>query len=394
MAKSTITYYPVDNGDQNLISVIESDITTNILVDCNIRDSSKGDTDSTKYDVKEHLLNTLKKRKVNEIDNVSYADIFVLTHGDCDHLRGFRKNFYQGNPDDYKKKNKEDAEILIDVLWFSPMVMGPSTNDDEDCFNDEANRRIKLHRDNSPDKDKAGNRIVIIGYDADKNLDGLDLVRKVPGDTITRFNERELLTFSIFIHAPYKHQLTSADKDKNHTSVVFQARFKETSNSTEFCTLAMFGGDSDHYAWKIILEKTKKYKNEKALEWDLFLAPHHCSWSFFNDRPQADNPKPVETSLEVLDYSRKGAIVIASSKKIIDNDDNPPHYQAKQQYIKKLDSASNFLNTAIEPSEKAPEPIVFEVTSKGPARPPKSGGGGAITSGGGVGAAGTVIKQG
>ncbi len=63
----------------------------------------------------------------------------------------------------------------------------------------------------------------------------------------------------------------------------------------------MFGGDSDLTAWANILEKTKKHKNdtkEKALTWDLFLACHHCSWSFFNDTPQKDYPDPVDTSLE------------------------------------------------------------------------------------------------
>ncbi len=149
---------------------------------------------------------------------------------------------------------------------------------------------------------------------------------------------------------------------------MFQARFKEFATDKNFIGLAMFGGDSDHYSWKIILDKTKKYKNdvnEQALNWDLLLATHHCSWSFFNDRPQHENRKPTETSLEVLDYKRPGGKVIASSKKIVDDDDNPPHYEAKQEYIKKLDGSSAFLNTSIEPKEAEPKPIIFEITSQG-----------------------------
>jgi hypothetical protein len=397
MNQSKITYYPVDNGDQSLISVFENNYTTNIIVDCKIRESSKGDDDTAKFDVKAHLLKELKKRTVNSVENVPYADIFVLTHGDDDHLHGFENNFYQGNPKNYGDKNRNAGEILIDVLWFSPMVMGPSTNDDEDCFNAEAKRRIKLHRDNSLDKDLAGNRIVIIGYDENEDLSGLNLVRKVPGDIVTRFNDRDLKTFSIFIHAPYKKQLTSADSDKNHTSVVFQARFKESALSYGFCTLAMFGGDADHYAWNIVLEKTKKYKkdvSERALDWDLFLAPHHCSWSYFNDTPQKDFPTPVDSSLEILDYARKGAKVIASCKVIKNNDDNPPHYKAKKEYVGKLEKEDNFLNTAIHPDEKAPEPIVFIVTANGPTKQPNVKIGGAINAAGGLGAASTIVKQG
>jgi hypothetical protein len=106
---------------------------------------------------------------------------------------------------------------------------------------------------------------------------------------------------------PFKEHLTSATKDKNSTSIVFQARFKEKKADTNFITLAMFGGDSDHYAWDTILTKTKKSgkdKSESALDWDIFLSPHHCSWSFFNDRPYEDNKEAKKTSLQALDYKR------------------------------------------------------------------------------------------
>ena len=66
-----------------------------------------------------------------------------------------------------------------------------------------------------------------------------------------------------------------------------------------------------------------------------------------------------------MDYKRNNGKVISSSKKIADNNDNPPHYQAKEEYLKKLSKSSDFLNTAIEPTEKNPEPIVFEISSTG-----------------------------
>jgi len=387
-----IKYYPVDNGDQSLITIEENNYTTNILVDCNIRESSKGDSDPTQFDVKSDLLVSIKKRKVNDVDSVPYIDIFILTHGDDDHLHGFENNFYQGDLKNYKKKNKDNGEILVDVLWFSPMVMGTATNDDEKCFNKEAKRRIQLHRDKSPDKDLPGNRIVIIGYDANEDLDGLDLVRRVPGDIVTRFNDRELKTFSIFLHSPYQQQLSDEEVDKNRVSVVFQARFKASATAQGFSTLAMFSGDADHEAWATILDKTKRHKNDvnnQALAWDLFMAPHHCSWTFFNDTPQEDNTTPVKTSLEVLDYRRGVAKVIASSKEILNNDDNPPHYKAKEQYVKKVKD-DNFLNTATANKKgKTPQPIIFEVTSQGPMRPKKQEGSASAAGGSALG----VINQ-
>lgn len=384
-----IKYYPVDNGDQSLITVEENNLTTTILVDCNIRESSKGDTDQTQFDVKADLLASIKKRKVNEVESVPYVDIFILTHGDDDHVHGFQCNFYQGDPKDYKKKNKDDGEVMIDVLWFSPMVMGTATNDDEKCFNKEAKRRIQLHRDNNTAKDLPGNRIVIIGKDSNEDLQGLNLVRKVPGDIVTRFNDRELKTFSIFIHSPYQYQLSDEEVDKNRVSVVFQARFKSSSTSQEFATLAMFGGDADHYAWATILDKTKRHGNDmkqQALTWDLFMACHHCSWTFFNDTPQDEHSDPVKTSLEVLDNKRGIGKVIASSKEILNNDDNPPHYKAKEQYVKKV-KEENFLNTATSIKKgKTPQPIIFDITPQGPMKPKKQEGTASAAGGAALGA--------
>lgn len=358
--KNLIKYYPVGNGDQVLIQLIDK---TTIIVDCNIRQASVGSTDPKIYDVKKDLLGSTERR-----DGIPFVDIFILTHGDCDHCRGYKIHFYQGDPKKYGEKNKKNNEIIIDEMWFSPMIAEEHTNEDEDAYQQEAERRLELHRAKHPDRDLPGNRIKIVGYDSNKDYSDLNHLRAVPGTVVTKFNNKRQTTFSVFIHAPFKEHLNSAEKDKNSTSIVFQARFKENATDQNFTGLAMFGGDSDHYSWDIILQKTKKYNNhkkEQALDWDLFQAPHHCSWSFFNDTPQEENSTPKETSIEVLDYKRNGGNVIASCKKVVDDADNPPHYAAKQEYIKKLDSSLNFLNTTVEPSESAPEPITFEITAKG-----------------------------
>lgn len=383
---SQIKYYPVGNGDQSLISVHEDNYTTHILVDCKIRKSCRDDSDKSQCDVKADLIKTLNKR-----NGMPYTDVFILTHGDQDHCHGFEDNFYQGDPRNYKEVNKNNEEIFIDVLWFSPMAIQDSTNDDAKCFRKEALRRIELHNEDSPDKDLPGNKIVIIGYDGCEELSDLNVRRKVPGDVITKFNERELKTFSIFIHAPYKKQLASAD-DANHTSIVFQARFRENLQAAKYSVLAMFGGDADYIAWDIVLQSSIKHGNEYALEWDLFLAPHHCSWTFFNESSNKDEPK--DSSIVMLNYRRKGGVIISSSKKIEDNDDNPPSYRAKEEYLKKLDKNSQFLNTDVEPDEDAPEPIVYIVTANGPVRAPKSKVDTSINAAGGAGAAGFAIKQG
>lgn len=386
MANPTIKYFPVNNGDMSLITLEDG---TRILIDCKLTAKSDESTDPKVCDVKKDLLNSLPKRNGN-----FYVDVFILTHGDRDHCHGFKDNFYQGPPPTNKLTGDDQDRIVMDTMWFSPMIAEQYHHDDEDAHQCEAERRLDLHRRNHPDKDKPGNRVKIIGYDSNKDYQDLNHLRAVPGDVVKRFNDTDQQTFSIFIHAPFKIHLDSPAKDRNSASIVFQARFKAHSWSSDFCCLAMFGGDSDHTTWAEILDRTKRFKNDvnqQALSWDLFLAPHHCSWSFFND---TSNDAVQPTSLEALDYAREGARVIASSKKIVNNDDNPPYADAKKEYIKKLSSSDKFHNTAVEPNESAPEPIVFDVTANGPARAPKKSTGSSSGSAGGTGAAGTIVTQG
>lgn len=383
---SQIKYYPVKNGDMSLITL---DDKTTILIDCNISVVSQDEQDKSRYDAKKDLLNSIQKRA----DNL-YVDVFILTHGDKDHCWGFKDNFYQGDPKDYSKKDRETELIIMDEMWFSPMIAEQYTNTNEDAHQQEAERRLKMHRDNHSEKDNPGNRVRIIGYDVNNEYEDLDHLRSKPGEVVSMFNGKNQDNFSVFIHAPFKIHLDSPDKDKNSASIVFQARFKEYSWSSSFICQAMFGGDSDHTTWAQIVERTKRFGkdvSEKALDWDLFMAPHHCSWTYFND---TDKDDIVATSIEALEYGKDGGFIIASCKKIINDEDNPPHYDAKKEYLKYIESKEKFLNTDVEPKESEPKPIIFDITANGPARGSEKTIGGSATSAGGFGSAGTIISQG
>src|SRR5437762_9341727 len=58
----------------------------------------------------------------------------------------------------------------------------------------------------------------------------------------------------------------------------------------------LFGGDAGAAIWSKILRRSDK----DTLQWDLFLAPHHCSWSFFSELPYKENKIPADDSLEIL----------------------------------------------------------------------------------------------
>lgn len=201
----------------------------------------------------------------------------------------------------------------------------------------------------------------IIGYDKDKEFDSRYCY--VPGKLVTTVHGANLSWLEMFIHAPFKEDVETSKKydDKNATSIVVQFGFK-IDGYTGYKSRVLMGGDAEHEIWQHILEiiQTRKIKVE------YFLAPHHCSWSFFND---SDNKEEIKPSAEAILDKQIGnsAHVIASSNEIKDDNNNPPCYEAKEQYIKKLKSgSSHFLNTATHSKlGNIPQPIVFKITANG-----------------------------
>jgi len=364
MNNDIIKFYPVDNGDTTLIKLIND---TTVLFDCRIRSNEKNADGYDIYDVKMDLLENIEKR-----DNIPCIDMFALTHPDEDHCLGFEEHFYSGIPNDYSDIDKE--KIIIDELWVTPMIFTNNgvSNNDAKAIRKEAKRRKKLYDEKDIARYERGNRLIIIGYDGEDKLDSVP--HYYPGNIVDEISGVKQENFSLFIHAPLKEDLVTgrAEKDKNTTSIVVQARFKTNSNDSEFAARLILGGDADHYNWEKILEKTEKYGNEEALKWNLLLAPHHCSWTYFNDVPYNDkesNKMPKDYSVKIIkDYQLKGGQIIASSKLIKNNEDNPPHNQAKKEYEKHIDSKDDFISLAESPKPSKPEPVVYEITSNGPKR--------------------------
>lgn len=385
MANNTIKFYPVGNGDTSLITLKDG---TTILIDCCIREGFKDSDGNYIYDVKADLLKSLRY-----IDKIPHLDLFILTHPDNDHCLGFRKHFYQGDPNLYAEANLKNNEIIIDEIWVTSRLFSTDQCDDANSIRNEVNRRKRLQ---IPSREYSGNILRLIGYDEDEKF---ETVKKyIPGDEITTVNNKLFSTFSAYIHAPFKDDLISswADKERNESCIILQARFKDNPSDLDHSSFAIFGGDADHYIWQKVLEITELKNNSKYLKWDLLLAPHHCSWTFFNDVPYevSENQKPKDYSLKLIhDYIEPNGKVISSSKKITDKKPNPPHQAAKDEYLKALKSTDDFFELAIKPSESAPEPIEFYITNNGVTKSSERAKA-AITSAGALGAANTIVKNG
>ncbi|MPM61103.1 hypothetical protein SDC9_107957 [bioreactor metagenome] len=357
MIDSSITYFPVGNGDTTLIQLYDE---TSILIDCNITQDSEDENKEEAYPVHDHILKKILKDK----NNIPYLDVFILTHPDEDHCRGFVTTFYTGDPSNYEEKDRKEGKIRIDELWLSPRMFSSCEEKGElsesaQCVYKEAERRMDLYKDNNSESKEPGNRLRVIGYSDNEELKGLENIIITPGNSINLINSNVKSDFSFFIHAPFKEDNDSELSSRNDTSIILQARFDV--GNTKNAGLAFFGGDSKCTIFEKVVERSEK----QDLQWDLFLAPHHCSWYFFNELSYEEDPTPSKKILDLLGMSREGAFIIASCKPIVDNDDNPPHFGAAKEYKKKV-KENNFLATMEWTNEKNPTPINFRITQMGP----------------------------
>ena len=352
----TIKFYPVGNADCTLVKLSNN---KTVMIDCQIKDNLNENGKQVYFDVKKDLLNELKK----DTNGYPFVDLFICTHPHKDHCDGFGANFFHGSPNDYDKENDKD-KIIIGELWITPRGIGNKLADSAEDIRIEAKRRREIYDKNQKYNGDYGNHLRIVGYDKDKEFDAR--YGYVPGKSVTTANGQPFEWLEIFIHAPFKDDVATCkeDDDKNVTSIVVQLGFK-IQGFNDFKCRTLMGGDAEHEIWQHILDNNK---DENRLKWDIFLAPHHCSWTFFNESSNKDEVMPSADIIMEKQLNNR-AYVITSSNEIKNDDKNPPCYQAKTEYKKRLKSKDNFLNTATDNKYIGiPQPIIFKIAETGKRR--------------------------
>jgi len=389
---ATLEIFPVDNGDMTLLT-FESG--KKILIDVNIRKSADDEEEEDVVDVAQLLRDRLDR----DAKGRYFVDAFLLSHPDQDHCRGLKTHFHLGRPADWSKK---DDKILIREMWSSPIIFrrkkeaGGDLCDDAQAWWDEARRRVNLYKGTAKKNTiENGDLIQVLGEDRGGKTDGLtDILVKV-GTEITKICGAVDDSFRAWLLGP---QLVS-EKDaetlsgKNHSSTIVRFGIKggESENACRFLT----GGDAEVENWQRVWTRNKNTKDR--LQYDILLAPHHCSWhslSFdsWSDKKEKANVDPDARS--ALSQSLDEAYVVASSVEIKDDDVDPPCIRAKREYEEIVNAVKGaFVCTAEECDDDV---LLFEIGSDGPTKGKKrgsGGGGGTAAFSGGV-TPGKVDKQG
>ncbi len=360
-----ITFFPVDNGDMTLLRLTDSDITS-LLIDCKIR-SSADDPDDAACDIAKALRDRIK------IDHNErpYVDAMLLSHPDEDHCLGLEKHFWLGSLSDYSDDNKPQGEkrIVIRQIWSSPMVFRRASKkhplcDDAKAFNKEAKRRIEENKSNDFSVGD-GDKILIMGEDENGKTDELTQILVKVGDEFSGINGVAIDCLTSVLLAPTsKQDDDNEDKlSKNGSSVIFNFKIKSSSFGSNVSRF-LAGGDAGVEIWERISDEYEI----SDLEYDLLLAPHHCSWralSYDSWSDKGEDAKVSQKARKALEQARDGAFIVSSSKPVVDDENDPPCIRAKREYRSILGNSGIFKCTGEEPTKAKPTPLDFETTGSG-----------------------------
>ncbi|KGD62377.1 hypothetical protein F1529_03625 [Alcanivorax sp. VBW004] len=321
----SITFYPVNNADTVLLKAGYS-----VLTDIHYRGSAQDENDDEAHNIGQDIRDALEDGQL---------DVFINTHPDKDHVSGFKDLFHTGCPTSW---SKESDLILVKEIWITSYTdkLTDTTAQSKPLI-DEIKRRKKVKAE---DRRKDGNRLIIV-----RKGDKLKLSSNLAGRVL----------------APTDEECNDAEKDerkRNNSSIVI--RWEYSSNERQFHI--MLAGDAEYQVWERLNDEYSK----EELSWNLLLAPHHCSrtpYSYKNENKQYVNS---DKAWEALSNCSGNGFVVASCKQIKKNDDNPPHYHAKERYIgllekQKTGGEKRFFNPETHSPQNTPKPVTFELSDKG-----------------------------
>jgi hypothetical protein len=335
-------FWPVGTGDSTTI-VLDKDTVAQV----DINHLEKGDdADDPCLPIVDELERLLPDR-----DGSPYLALFVLTHPDTDHCRGFSELL---------------RRVTIGELWFSPRIFNEYTEElgeDAKAFKAEAMRRVKatISASKKGEIAGAGDRVRIVGYEEVLEKDDYEGFPKdrlsIPGTSVTHVDGDDVSRiFRAFVHAPFKDDIAA---DRNDSSVGLQVTLTDGNATGQ----ALLLGDLCYPTVSRIFDMS----DASNLEWNVFLAPHHCSKSVMFWKTDGEEAKLQEDLLKKIENTAgtSGYVVVSSNPIPATNKDgdNPPHAIAKREY--EQIAPNGVLCTMEYPDGDTPKMMVFSLTTDG-----------------------------
>jgi hypothetical protein len=357
---ASITFFPVGNGDMTLIR-LDNDQT--ILVDMHVRAAAEDEDDDTP-----DVMGELRQRLKRDANGRLYVDAFLLSHPDRDHICGLETHFHLGPPSDW---DEDEDKILIREMWSSPLVFRRASKDevevdDAKAWWAEARRRVKLFREIGFATGE-GDRILIMGEDRDGKTDDISDIVVPAGAAFSAASRISGGAFEARLLGPLPPSDDEEEEEilsKNGSSVIL--RFSLAGGGYADKCRFLTGGDAGVAIWERIWNEYGD-TNSDWLTYDVLLAPHHCSWrslSYDSYSDYGEDAEVCEEARSALSQTRKGAIVVASSKHIDPEDADPPSDRAKREYVDILGSEDRFICVA-DFWDDEDRPLEYEVKSSG-----------------------------
>lgn len=332
-SSKNVTFWPVGNGDSSTIKINED---VYIQIDLNHTESSEENNDP-RIPIIDELV-----KELPTINEKPYLSLFILTHPDEDHCKGFSELL---------------DKVDIGEIWFSPRIFNEYKKElceDATAFKEEVERRVEKIIDD-PTNLESGDLVRIIGYSEvlEEDYEGFpeDLLT-IPGNSISTIDLEDLSEdICIFIHSPFKHEIDTGDR--NETSLGFQLTLKEDDNQLKL----LFFGDLTY----LMLQQIFEISNKPDLEWNILIAPHHCSKSvMYWDNEEGEEELKQDIIDSINDAQLDNGYIISLSNPVPATNsegDNPPHAKAKNRYEEIVNN--DFICTMEYKNEDTPEPLIF-----------------------------------
>jgi hypothetical protein len=166
--------------------------------------------------------------------------------------------------------------------------------------------------------------------------------------------------FAAFVHAPFRND--PADS-RNETSLAMQVLIGSSKSTMS----GLFFGDLSYPTLRKIVDETKKHDNLLKLNWNVLLAPHHCSKKAMYEKDAEGNDVLKQDILDDLEACQQSpGFIVASSVAVPGSNtsgDNPPHAKAKNRYSEIVND--DFICTGEYSKPKNMRPVIYTVTDDG-----------------------------